>query len=217
MVDILDEVLNDQKDEKKLYYFRKALPLVIFFTLVAVILMLIYSWYQDKKVKHNRQMGDILVNGISVVSENKDLTLKSLETVIEKSKNRVRELAILEEVGIKITDNDYMGAKALLQKIINNKNNYSSTTVSYACLVWLSLVIDEPYISDKDKIQFEEYLKYFSSEKQEFFATASIIKAIWYIRNNQLELAKDTLTLILSLTNISYVIKDQARALMSSL
>jgi hypothetical protein len=216
VADILDEVLNDQRDEKKLYYFRKTLPLVIFFTVVAVILMLIYGWYKDKQVKHNMKMGAILVKAIAAVPDDKDLALKSLKSVVEKSNNRVGELALLEEVGIKITDKDYIGAKALLEKIINNKN-YSSTTTSYACLVWLSLVIDEQNISDKERKQFQEYLQHFTNENQEFFGTAGIIKAIWYIRNNQLELAKDTLTVILSLTNISHVIKDQARALMSSL
>ena len=65
MADILDEVLNDAKDEKKLILFRKLLPIIIIFTIVIAIAIATYTLYTNKKAEHNRKIGDMFVEIIS--------------------------------------------------------------------------------------------------------------------------------------------------------
>ena len=49
MTDILDEILNDEKDAKRLQIFRKILPIVITLTIITAIFMAIYSWFSQAK------------------------------------------------------------------------------------------------------------------------------------------------------------------------
>ena len=49
MADILDEVLNDEKDEKRLLLFRKLFPLIIILTIIIAIFMAGFSWYKNSE------------------------------------------------------------------------------------------------------------------------------------------------------------------------
>lgn len=215
MADILDEVLSDHQDEKKLFYFRKLLPIVITATIIIVIVMVVYNWYSSKQDAHNAKVGDILLKAINVGETDHDTAFNSLNNLVEQEKKgKIRELFLLEQAGMKITSKDYISAKSILEKIIDTKEFYSLTR-SYAKILWLCLVIDQKIILDQENEKFKNYVNSFSNEKQEFFATASLIKAFWYIRNKQVDLAKIELRNIIS-SNTTLVIKTQAQALLSS-
>jgi len=215
MSDILEEVLRDQSDEKKVLFFRKILPIVIFLTIVTVIGMIINNWYRDDAMRRNMQRGDILIKATN--NDDKKLVDKTLTDLIKNSDDsNISELASLKRVGIKITEGNFEQAKILLEEIINNEN-YESLTSSFARVSWLSLMIEQPILSVKEKGQFEEYLKYYHNENQEFFGTASLLKAIWFIRAGQNDLAKEVLRSITSIDNLPLSIKEQAKALLSKL
>lgn len=216
MTDILEEVLNDKNEEKKLYYFKKLLPITIILALIVVLFMLINNWLDGKKIKNNQKTGDILVKSMSLINDNKDLTIKSLDNLIETSGNKVGELAAIEQVSIKIQQGDFIETRTLLKKIIDNKH-YAELTSAYARLVWLSLMIDETNLSNVNINEIEEYLNYFDDENKPFFGTANIIKAIWYINNNSKDLAENTLKKVISLESTTQVVKEQAKALLSNL
>jgi hypothetical protein len=216
MTDILEEVLNDKNEEKKLYYFKKLLPITIILALIVVLFMLINNWLDGKKIKNDQKTGDILVKSMSLINDNKDLTIKSLDNLIETSNNKVGEFAAIEQVSIKIQQGDFIEARTLLKKIIDNKN-YTELTSAYARLVWLSLMIDETNLSNVNINEIEEYLNYFDDENKPFFGTANIIKAIWYINNNSKDLAENTLKKVISLESTTQVVKEQAKALLSNL
>lgn len=216
MTDILEEVLNDKNEEKKLYYFKKLLPITIILALIVVLFMLINNWLDGKKIKNDQKTGDILVKSMSLINDNKDLIIKSLDNLIETSNNKVGELAAIEQVSIKIQQGDFIEARTLLKKIIDNKN-YTELTSAYARLVWLSLMIDETNLSNVNINEIEEYLSYFDDENKPFFGTANIIKAIWYINNNSKDLAENTLKKVISLESTTQVVKEQAKSLLSNL
>ncbi|WP_316353853.1 DUF2659 family protein [Candidatus Trichorickettsia mobilis] len=220
MTDILEEVLRDQSYEKKVYYFKKALPVVILITILSVIAMLIFSWYMGTRAQHNMQMGDMLIksmdNLILEKSVDSKLIQQSLDNLVTKNNNRVREIAALKQVNLKIAVKDYDSAKVLLEKIIDNENYYETTT-AYARIVWLGLVIDQKKIVASDKSKLQKYLQYFSNETKEFFGTASIIKAIWHIRNEEPESALNVLKAVMALHTTPQIIKEQAKALLSKI
>lgn len=215
MADILDEVLRDQSDEKKLYFFKKILPFIIGISIFVVICMVINNWYQDKKSTENKELGDIFIGSL----DNPDK--KTVEEVLSSlSKNhphsKVAELAMLKRAAARIDSGDIEGAKALFEEIINNEN-FGSTSKSFARISWLSLVIDQSNFTDKEKNIIDSYLKHYTDDSQEFFGTASLLKAIWYTKNNQNALAKEVLVMLRSTVNLPINIKEQALALLSRL
>src|SRR4051812_5162622 len=119
MTDILAEVLSDQHDEKKLFYLKRILPIVIILTIVVVFGMVLNNWYKAMETKNNQNTGDILIKAMASRDRDKELTIKALENLIVTSNNKVREIAILEQVGIKIESKDYAGARELLESAIN--------------------------------------------------------------------------------------------------
>lgn len=216
MTDILQEVLSDKNEEKKLYYFKKILPITIILTLIVILFMLINNWRDRKEIENNQKTGDILVKSIALINDNKDLAIKSLDNLMVTSNNKVNGLAAIKQVSIKIHQGDFIEATTLLKRVIDN-NNYDELTSAYAHLVWLSLMIDEPNLSDININEIEKYLNYFDDENKPFFGTASIIKAIWYIRNNSKDLAENTLKKVISLESTTQTVKEQAKALLSNL
>ncbi|MCC8416619.1 MAG: DUF2659 family protein [Rickettsia endosymbiont of Gnoriste bilineata] len=216
MADILQEVLSDKNEEKKLYYFKKILPITIILTLIVILFMLINNWRDRKAIKNNQKTGDILAKSIALINDNKDLAIKSLDNLMTTSNNKVSGLAAIEQASIKIHQGDFIEARTLLKKVIDN-NNYDELTSAYARLVWLSLMIDDPNLSDININAIEKYLNYFDDENKPFFGTANIIKATWYIRNNSKDLAENTLKKLISLESTTQVVKEQAKALLLNL
>jgi hypothetical protein len=216
MTDILQEVLNDQNDEKILSYFKKLLPIVIVCTAVVVLFMLWANWHKNKMAKNNQRTSNILIQSVSSINSDQEFLQKSLKDLIENSGNKVGELASIEQIGIVISQGNSNDAKNLLDKIINNKD-YSELTTAYARLVWLSLVIDEQNIGSVDRNKVEKYLSYFDTDDKAFFGTANIIKAIWYMQNDASNMAKNTLEKIMAAENVTPMIKEQAAALLSNL
>ena len=215
MADILDEVLRDQSDEKKLYFFKKILPFIIGISILIVIGMVINNWYQDKKSTENKELGDVFIRSL----ENSDK--KTVDEVLSSlSKNhphsKIAELAMLKRAGARIDNGDVAGAKALFEEIINNEN-VGSISKSFARISWLSLIIDQQSFTEKEKSTIDGYLKYYTDDSQEFFGTASLLKAIWYTKNDQNGLAKEVLVSLRATGNLPTIIKEQALALLSRL
>ncbi len=218
MTDILEEVLNDNNEERKLYYFKKLLPIIVILTLIIVLLMIINNWYEAKKTNDNQQVGDILVKAITT-TDNQDLSIKSLEHLIETSDNKVKELAQIEQINLQIKQNNFSKADTLLQKVINNKD-YDEITTSYAKLMWLSLRVDKSNLStinnNETTKKIEEYFDYFDTSNKPFYGTANLIKAYWYIKNGSENLAVALLGKLIS-EEVSESVKEQAKILLTSL
>lgn len=215
MTDILEEILNDNKEEKRLFYFKKLLPIVIIFVLITVIIMIINNWYNEKKIKNNQEIGDILVKAIrSPVNE--ELTIKPLEHLVATSNNKTKELAAIAQIGFGIKRNDWAQTDNLLNNIINNQY-YDELTTAYARLIWISLNIDKIHLSDINITMLEEYLNYFDTANKPFYGTANLLKAHWYIKKGSKDLAINTLTNLISLNELPLSIKKQANYLLATL
>ncbi len=215
MTDILDEVLNDHNEAKKLNYFKKALPVVIAFTIIIVVGMLVNNWRNDNRTENNKKTGDALIKVLAEVDKDKKFVLESLAGLVKSNSNKVSDLAAIEQAQIHINDKKYSAAKDLLVSFISTNHDIISS--SYARLVWLSITIDEAKVSVQDKARMEEYLKYFNQEDRPFFGTASIIKALWYAKNSQKELAMDAVGRVIAAKDVSELVKEQARALRTNL
>lgn len=216
MADILDEALIDAKDEKKIIFFRKILPIVIGLTIAIAICMTGFSWYKHRVETHNQKVGDVLVDLISGEYGEKKLIDESLEKLIQDADNRQVEMAEIQRVAGIIESGDKQTAYKRLETIIANQDYYEITT-SFARILWLNLVLDEKNLSDELKIKARNHMQYFERPEQVFFVSATLLKAIFYKKDNQDDIAAEYAKLILNLENASLIAKEQARAILSSL
>lgn len=216
MADILDEVLNDAKDEKKLILFRKLLPIIIIFTIVIAIAIATYTLYTNKKAEHNRKIGDMFVEIISGEYGDNATIISALKDLVDTSENRQAELADLEIASKLIAENNSTEALQALEAIINNTEYYELTT-SFARLLWIGLILDEEKLSDTMQMQSRNYLQYFAQEDQPFFATATLMKALFYKKNKQNDLAVEYANVVLNLQDATLILKEQARAILASI
>ena len=218
MTDILDEVLNDQNEEKRLVFFKRLLPVVIIIALIAITIMVINNNNKNKQIENNQKNGDIFVKAVNLeaVQGNKELAISTLENLVSISNTKIKEIALLEQVAIKLSGKQNSEAKDLLNKIIENKE-YSEIVTSYARIAWCSLVIDDEKLDIADKEKLVKYLNYFNNENKPFWATANIMKAIWDIKSNMLAEAEKNLRILVASNNTSDLLKDQAKALLAGL
>ncbi|HJD60906.1 MAG TPA: DUF2659 family protein [Rickettsia endosymbiont of Columbicola hoogstraali] len=218
MTDILDEVLNDQNEEKRLIFFKRLLPIVIIIALIAITIMVINNNNKNKQIENNQKNGDIFVKAVNleVVQGNRELAISTLENLVSISDTKIKEIALLEQVAIKLSGQQNSEAKDLLNNIIENKE-YSEIVTSYARIAWCSLVIDDEKLDIADKEKLVKYLNYFDDENKPFWATANIMKAIWDIKSNMLAEAEKNLRILVASDNTSDLLKDQAKALLAGL
>lgn len=216
MADILDEALSDEKDEKKIMLFRKIFPIIITLTVIIAIAMGGFSWYQNRLESHNQKVGDMLVDLISGEYGEKKLINESLDNLIQDGDNRQVEMAEIQRVVNVIESGDSPAAFEQLESIIAN-TNYNDITRSFARLLWLNLILDEKSISDELKMKARNHMQYFKEPSQVFFINATLLKAVFYKKNNQNDLAAEYANTILDLESASLIAKEQARAILSGL
>ncbi|RTK92515.1 MAG: DUF2659 domain-containing protein [Rickettsiales bacterium] len=216
MVDILDEVLNDTKDEKRIILFRKFLPTIIILMLIGAVGMTGYNWYKNKTLEHHQRLGDILTNVISKEITDKDLSNNSLKHLVINNENRQAELADIYMVSELRAGGDNEAAILKLETIIAN-NKYQEITKSYARILWLSIILDQKEITDSNNVKARSYMDYFVSEDQVFFTNATLLKALFYKKSGQTELAMQYANSILNSKNSSAIIKEQATAIIANI
>ena len=216
MADILDEALMDAKDEKKIILFRKILPIIIALTIIIAICMAGFSWYRHRVEFHNQKVGDVLVDLISGEYGEKELINESLEKLIKDGDNRPVEMAEIQRVVGIIESGNKQAAYERLESIIANPDYYEITT-SFARILWLNLVLDEKSLSDELKMKARNHMQYFERPEQVFFVTATLLKAIFYKKDNQDDIAAGYAKVILNLESASLIAKEQARAILYNL
>ena len=216
MTDILDEILNDEQDAKRLQVFRKILPIIIILTIVTALAMAGYSWFSQAKTRHNQEIGYLFVQLVSGEYKDEKLVSSLLEEINTNSENKLSELASIKLASKQVQLGDIPKATNLLETIINNKK-YSEITTSYARVLYISLVLGIDNLNSDQENKSREYLQYFSKDSQVFYATATLLKSLFYLKSNQLDFAKQYALEVLKLSRASGVIKEQAKAVIAEL
>lgn len=218
MTDILEEILNEDKDFKRLSVFRKILPAIIISTVIIACGIAGYSWFSAAKIKHNKELGDLFIQSFTPehANKNKKIITNILEELKSGRDSNLHELAAIKIVSNQIQDNHNSLAMQSLEEIVGNKD-YSEITKSYARILYITLVIDVEELTSTQENKAREYLQYFTKETQLFYATASLLKSLFYFKNQQFDLAKEYASEVLKLSRASIVIKDQAKAIISAI
>lgn len=216
MADILDEVLNDTKYEKQFLLFRKSFPYIIAGAVIITLIIALYSWHNSRRQEYNQSNGDMLFSLLSGEYKDQEFIMESLEKLTKKGDSHISELSDLKMVQILSKAGKRKEAMERLEGIIDNKN-YNDVTASFARLLWISMILDQKDLSEEVQMKARNYLQYFNDNKQPFFANATLLKALFYKKNKQNDLAKEYANTILNLETAPLSIKEQARAVEMSL
>lgn len=215
MSDIIEEVGLDHKEEKRLKYFKQALPWVIGATALIIISMAIYNYRDEKRIVHNQEMGDMLIKAMSVMSEDKKTANETLSYLVKDGGKGIGDIAMLEKVAMHLKSGKRELALQELEKIAGDAHN--QLTKSYAKVVWMSIVVDQKKMSEHEKELMESNLGSFKDDDMEFFGTAQVLGAFFHAKNNQTEEARSALHKVLASDNVPPLVKDQAKALLANL
>lgn len=216
MSDILEEILNNEQETKRVQLFRKLIPAIITLTIIFSFGIAGYNWFIQFKATHNEEIGDLFVQLIFDETKDTKLLHDSLQKIKNNNKSKLSELASIKLVSEQIKLNNISDSMALLSKIINN-NGYSEITKAYARILYISLVLDIENLNSEQENNTREYLQYFTNDSQLFYATSTLLKSLFYLKNNQLDLAKQYAIVTLNLPRASAIIKEQAKAIISGI
>lgn len=215
MSDIIEEVGLDHTEERKLKYFKQALPWVIGATILIIIGMAIYNYRAEKRISHNQEMGDMLIKAMSVMGEEGKAADEALSHLVNEGGDGIGDIAMLEKAGLYLRSSNREAALSELEKIAGDAHN--NLTKSYAKIVWMSIVVDQTKVSDHERELMESNLKSFKNDDVEFFGTAQVLGAFFHTKNNQIDEAKAALQKVIESDKVPQLVKDQAQALLANL
>ena len=215
MSDLIEEAHLDYKEEQKMKYFKKALPFVIGGTIVVIIVMTIMNWMNNRKIAHNQEMGDLFIKVLQTHSGDHKLLDDALSMLIKETDNGMGDLAAIEKVKLRIMAKDIKGALAELEVVASKA--HKPIVKSYAMLLWMNIMIDHDSFTEGDKLKMHKYFVHFDNSEIPFYGSATIIKALFEIKNNQIDLAKITLNKLIVTDDITSTVRDQARSILTNL
>jgi|GEM_PF-2003517 len=216
MADILDEVLSDKYEERKVFYLKKALPIVGITTLIMIIIMVINNIRVSTKEKYNIEMGDTLVKALENAQTDQKVAIESIEYLMDNAQNHSRDAAALQMIAMNIARNNTGEALSVIERVIGDKN-YLSVTQSYAKLMWISIILDSATNIKKEKAkQIEGYFKDFESEDVPFYGSANVLKALYYQKTDTAK-ALSIAEQIVASKKVAPTLQDEARAIIANI
>jgi len=214
MADIVEEVIRDTREERKANYLKKALPYVLFGTILIVLLMIINDSRKNSARIHNAEMGDTIVNSLETLSNDPNVAIEGIDYVINNSKNSSRELASLHKVAVNLASNNIEVALLELEKIIDNKK-YQELTIAYAKLTWLGIIMDNSKISEENEKRMKLYFSDFTKSSP-FYSSAKLLQAI-HVSKTDGPAAMQIATDLLKHDASNGSVREEALALISNL
>jgi hypothetical protein len=214
MSDIIEEVMIDKKDEQKMLYFKKAIPIIIGGTILIIIGMIVNNHRLSHNEGHNREIGDTIVQSLDHLIANPPLALQGFDFVINNAQNHAKDVAILHKLAATIQTKDKTLFFEIAETIISDKD-YLPLTKAYTKLMWISLKIDNSDLSDQDKTKLVEYFDSYTTHTA-FYGSAHLLEALWYKKTDK-EKSKTILQNLISSKMATDTIKEEAKALMANL
>lgn len=184
-MDLLDEVTRDENFERNVRFFKRLLYVAVCVLVTGLVFMWWYTSYTNKAIQERIEHSDKFFKAMLSSEDNK---FKALDLIINTQKSLPStELAHLYLIVLKIKAGDSNDAKALLQKVVENKS-YNHLTTHYAAYLLLSLGIDnENLLTEADMIK---YFDMFNDKKAALKSSAMVLKGLWLHKNDKFAEAK---------------------------
>ncbi|MGC0372046.1 MAG: hypothetical protein DGJ47_000751, partial [Rickettsiaceae bacterium] len=154
MSDLFDEVLNEEKNTRKVNLFKKFLPIIAIVAFCCAVVISLYSWYDNNQKQQNQGVGDLIVKA----AEQSDTNI-SIINLHDQGNDVQQQLIKLIDVSSKKKADDAM---PLLENIIENGQNLEVTR-AYARILWLSYLLKKSNYTEQQKEKSARYANFFNS------------------------------------------------------
>ena len=216
MTDILDEVLSDKNEERKVFYLKKALPIVGAITLLVIIIMVINNIRVSTKEKYNLEMGDTLVKALESAQSDPKVAIEGIQYLMDNAENHVKDAAALQMIAVNLGRGSLDEVLSLAAKIINDKG-YLPLTQAYAKLMWISIIIDgDSTTKQKNAELLVKYFKDFNDESTPFYGSANLLQALYYQSTDQAK-ALTILETVIASKKVATTVREEARAVIANM
>lgn len=215
MDNFLDKILNEEeKDEKRLKIFFKIFPIIIILILISLFIVACYNYFLQLKKTRNQKIGDVIVQlSLDAVTDNTLINNTLSDTLINSSKSKLFELVSLKGLSQKMNLKNASNF-IVLNKILNSEN-YCEITKAYARILYINSVLNLEVLDQQQEKKLIECFEYFDKESFVFYEMATLLKSLFYLKNNNFSLAKLYALKIINSSSISSILKEEAKAIIN--
>ncbi len=215
MSDLLDEVLDEEKFEKRINNFRTVLPKLIIAATVIVVLFFAKNLWDDKKEENKAQNSDVLISVLQF-SEHIQDSIAKLQKIEGENSFKQQEIAAIKIATLYIKNNKLEDAFEQLENIIN-QSGYSVISKQYAKLLWISYAMTNKQLNDKQSKKLEQLL-YGHEPAGPFNASLTLFRVLHAREKGDLEKAKTMANAFISNNkDAPQIIKNQIKAIIAEL
>jgi hypothetical protein len=214
MKDILDEAIDDMKEEKKLKRLKIFLFSVVIITVIGIVTLFIYDRYMNSYNKNVSQYTEILFD-LSKHKSDKDIYKKQLDILLNQNNKKIQELALLDAISNSPDNNEL---NHYLDMLINGDYSENSTKLAY--LSKFALILDKMHQEELNKQDLEfanKFLNLFNQKSEALYNKAMIYKALWYINKKDFLKAQELLHKIKDNDKTILIDKINADCILSNL
>lgn len=212
MIELIDELKTDVKEERLVILFKKAIPYVTFLTIIIILVMAINLWLQDKADRYNQENGDMFLKAISLEHSKESPVTKESVEFLKGANSNIAELAKLYNLKYL---KDANATIKQLEELADHKS-ISLITKHYAMLAWAHYNMDKN-LSDVDAKKMDHYTKTISLADTPFYGSGSIARALWLSKNKENTQALQLLQLVTQSDSVTEFDKMSAQAISNNL
>lgn len=212
MTDLIDEVREDIKTEQYNKIIRKIIYIFSASAFIALLTAGIYSWQENAANKMQRELSFVF-NKSLLSAENNELddSIAYLNKIIEHPQQEYAALAYLNKAEILRKQNKNDEAIKTLSQLLEHKH-LNVAFRDLAELIILSIKFNDPEYSMSENNQAFSNL---SKDEKPWKLLALQLKAIYQIKQHDLEGAKESLNIILNSDQANKSIKETSISILS--
>lgn len=215
MSNLLEEIINEEKEIKKILIFKNILKISIPLIFLITVSIVAIKFFDEKQSKNNQKVGNIFIGNFADLQNKKDIDINTLDKLIEENiKTKALEIVILNKAAKEAKNGNYEIAKHALIQIINDKNSFE-VSKSYAMMNWLSLSMQ--YQNDaKYDMEIKKKIDNYLLSDCPLNNSLIIMKILWEFKydKSSFEQSKKSLQYLVTSNEVSDLLKMQAKALL---
>lgn len=175
MTDLIDEINQDMKEERKILTFMKILPYIIAIAVVIISIISIDTWLDYRKEKKNKKYADLFYQANEqIIAGNNSLAKENLEFLAENGKTKISELAKLKKAELNLNNQNYQE----FWQIASDDNNHIITR-QIAALNWFQYYSQHKLPNYASLEDAQAMLNDFSEADQPLASSFLLMKALF--------------------------------------
>ncbi|MES2215124.1 MAG: hypothetical protein V4485_03785 [Pseudomonadota bacterium] len=219
MSDILEEVIIDHIEARKIRYFKFTLYCAAGLTVFIALCMGWWNRHTTQKIKHGQEVSEMLIKALEANTNDNTLSLEALDHIINTNTSEITDLALLGKARILLSDSAKSGDRLRVlentEKLAKNK-----LTKAHCGIMWMSALLDSPAsaMTAEEASTLQAYSEMFKSDTSPFYGTGAILRAALAIKyGHDLKTSRQIIEELLSSGKAMPLVQDQAQALLANI